>query len=310
MVGLRSTPPERGPFFLSEDHLCCRIVICRKPVPAFRHDARTSTGRVPAANRPPCPPSSRLLPGTSTASARGWRSSRNSSPRNARIYCACRRPRSATPTFPRACSPARLQLTSSSAASRCITASPSPAASRSARMRARLAGQWRGPARRRAPRLRHPARERLCPGRRRHSRPRPESQVRPEARLHRADDPLVGDLHRADHPGRRLQRGAARMRRVEPQATAQRGQPHAGRGRGADPAAASNGWVDLGRQFVPAPERLFTWWSYRSPDWTGTTAAGGSTICGRPATSPASSPSATASTSRAATGRGRPTMCR
>ena len=31
---------------------------------------------------------------------------------------------------------------------------------------------------------------------------------------------------------------------------------------------ASNGWVDLGRRFVPAPERLFTWWSYRSPDWT------------------------------------------
>jgi exodeoxyribonuclease-3 len=30
----------------------------------------------------------------------------------------------------------------------------------------------------------------------------------------------------------------------------------------------SHGWVDLGRHFVPAPERMFTWWSYRSPDWT------------------------------------------
>jgi exodeoxyribonuclease-3 len=30
----------------------------------------------------------------------------------------------------------------------------------------------------------------------------------------------------------------------------------------------SRGWIDLGRRFVPAPERLFTWWSYRSPDWT------------------------------------------
>lgn len=30
----------------------------------------------------------------------------------------------------------------------------------------------------------------------------------------------------------------------------------------------SNEWVDLGRQFVPAPERMYTWWSYRSPDWT------------------------------------------
>lgn len=30
---------------------------------------------------------------------------------------------------------------------------------------------------------------------------------------------------------------------------------------------ASHGWVDLGRHFVPAPERLFTWWSYRAQDW-------------------------------------------
>lgn len=31
---------------------------------------------------------------------------------------------------------------------------------------------------------------------------------------------------------------------------------------------ASNDWVDLGRHFHPAPARLHTWWSYRSPDWT------------------------------------------
>jgi exodeoxyribonuclease-3 len=30
----------------------------------------------------------------------------------------------------------------------------------------------------------------------------------------------------------------------------------------------SNDWIDLGRHFHPAPQRLFTWWSYRSPDWT------------------------------------------
>lgn len=30
----------------------------------------------------------------------------------------------------------------------------------------------------------------------------------------------------------------------------------------------SNDWVDLGRHFFPAPARLHTWWSYRSPDWT------------------------------------------
>ncbi|MBZ6377537.1 exodeoxyribonuclease III [Pacificimonas flava] len=30
---------------------------------------------------------------------------------------------------------------------------------------------------------------------------------------------------------------------------------------------ASNDWVDIGREFVAAPERLYTWWSYRAKDW-------------------------------------------
>ena len=30
---------------------------------------------------------------------------------------------------------------------------------------------------------------------------------------------------------------------------------------------AAGGWVDLGRRFVPAPERRYTWWSYRAKDW-------------------------------------------
>jgi exodeoxyribonuclease-3 len=30
---------------------------------------------------------------------------------------------------------------------------------------------------------------------------------------------------------------------------------------------ASHGWQDVGRRFVPAPERLYTWWSYRALDW-------------------------------------------
>jgi exodeoxyribonuclease-3 len=30
---------------------------------------------------------------------------------------------------------------------------------------------------------------------------------------------------------------------------------------------ASHDWVDLGRTFVPTPERCFTWWSYRAQDW-------------------------------------------
>jgi exodeoxyribonuclease-3 len=30
---------------------------------------------------------------------------------------------------------------------------------------------------------------------------------------------------------------------------------------------ASHEWVDLGRHFIPAPQRLYTWWSYRAQDW-------------------------------------------
>lgn len=30
---------------------------------------------------------------------------------------------------------------------------------------------------------------------------------------------------------------------------------------------ASHDWVDLGRHFYPAPQRLYTWWSYRARDW-------------------------------------------
>jgi exodeoxyribonuclease-3 len=29
----------------------------------------------------------------------------------------------------------------------------------------------------------------------------------------------------------------------------------------------AGGWVDAVRRSVPAPTKLFTWWSYRSPDW-------------------------------------------
>ena len=30
---------------------------------------------------------------------------------------------------------------------------------------------------------------------------------------------------------------------------------------------AAHGWVDLGRQHIPAPERNWTWWSYRAKNW-------------------------------------------
>jgi len=30
----------------------------------------------------------------------------------------------------------------------------------------------------------------------------------------------------------------------------------------------SHDWVDLGRRFIPAPQRYYSWWSYRAKDWT------------------------------------------
>lgn len=29
----------------------------------------------------------------------------------------------------------------------------------------------------------------------------------------------------------------------------------------------AHGWTDIGREHICAPERYFSWWSYRSPDW-------------------------------------------
>ncbi|MEO0500776.1 MAG: exodeoxyribonuclease III [Pseudomonadota bacterium] len=29
----------------------------------------------------------------------------------------------------------------------------------------------------------------------------------------------------------------------------------------------AHGWVDVGRKVIPAPARLYTWWSYRAKDW-------------------------------------------
>lgn len=37
---------------------------------------------------------------------------------------------------------------------------------------------------------------------------------------------------------------------------------------GLEAARAAGGFVDLARRHKPEPEKLFTWWSYRSPDWT------------------------------------------
>jgi len=32
-------------------------------------------------------------------------------------------------------------------------------------------------------------------------------------------------------------------------------------------AQRAGNWIDVARNFVPEPQKLYTWWSYRSPDW-------------------------------------------
>jgi exodeoxyribonuclease-3 len=32
-------------------------------------------------------------------------------------------------------------------------------------------------------------------------------------------------------------------------------------------AQSAGGWIDVMRRFVPASEKLYTWWSYRALDW-------------------------------------------
>ena len=71
----------------------------------------------------------------------------------------------------------------------------------------------------------------------------------------------------APHRRRRSQRGAARARRLEPQATAEI-VSHTpvevdlfGR------LQASLDWIDVPRRFVSSDEKLYSWWSYRNNDW-------------------------------------------
>ncbi|OYW47277.1 MAG: GTP cyclohydrolase II [Sphingomonadales bacterium 12-68-11] len=106
----------------------------------------------------------------------------------------------------------------------------------------RLAGQRRGaPRRGRAARAqdrggpRAGARERLYPRRRRHSRPRAQPEVRPEARFPRADGALGRCARPADPHRWRLQRRPARLRRLRSQGADQSGQPHPDRVRSARP---------------------------------------------------------------------------
>ncbi len=46
------------------------------------------------------------------------------------------------------------------------------------------------------------------------------------------------------------------------------------------------GWIDTMRHLRPPPEKIYTWWSYRSPTGLPPTRAGASTTSGSRRTSP------------------------
>ena len=73
---------------------------------------------------------------------------------------------------------------------------------------------------------------------------------------------------REDDPRRRPQcRAAARMTsgataRCSAWSATPRRKPN-----GCSPIQADGGWVDAVRHRLPEPQRVYTWWSYRSPNW-------------------------------------------
>ena len=102
----------------------------------------------------------------------------------------------------------------------------------------------------------------------------PDPEINPkfraQARLPRRDaraTALAPGESRTRDPGRRSQRGAARARRLEPQADDQGGFAHADRMREAQPRAQApaTGSTRM-RVLTPEPEKLYTWWSYRAMD--------------------------------------------
>ena len=45
-------------------------------------------------------------------------------------------------------------------------------------------------------------------------------------------------------------------------------------------AQAAGPWIDALRKFVPDDQKLYTWWSYRSPDWSNVDKGAASTTSG------------------------------
>jgi hypothetical protein len=85
------------------------------------------------------------------------------------------------------------------------------------------------------------------PRRRRRAKPRDESEIRPQARLHRGNEGAFGG-GRTEHrfnPRRRPEHRTARARRLVTQADAEDRQPHTGRDRwpAGGHAAGQNGWT-------------------------------------------------------------------
>ncbi len=118
---------------------------------------------------------------------------------------------------------------------------------------------------------RNRAPQRLRSGGGRASRSGTQPEVRPQAPLLSRAHALVSRQEARLGPAgarrRPERRPASRGRLVARAAEASRHAHGNGSESHGTPRGVSRFWVDTLRHFVPAPRKLFTWWSYRAPDW-------------------------------------------
>jgi exodeoxyribonuclease-3 len=110
------------------------------------------------------------------------------------------------------------------------------------------------------------------PGRRRRAGPRDQCQVRAQARLRRRDDGVVRRPRSSRRRAARSWSAISTSRRSSTTSGATRrcsrsSATRRSRSRSCNRAQAAGPWVDALRKFVPDDQKLYTWWSYRSPDW-------------------------------------------
>ena len=112
----------------------------------------------------------------------------------------------------------------------------------------------------------------LRPGGRRRAGPRDQCQVRPQARVRRRNGRL-GQRTKSRRRGRSILVGDLNIAPLEHDVWSHKSLLSVVSHTPIEVdklkrAQAAGPWVDALRKFVPDDQKLYTWWSYRSPDWS------------------------------------------